>query len=189
MELYLIFGPPAVGKMSVGREWQKLTGLKLFHNHMTIELLINFFEFESLEFGRLNTQFRKMIFEEVAQSELSGLIFTYVWALDDDRDKQFVNSMANIFREEGASIYLIELEADLSVRLERNRGEERLLEKPTKRDLLWSEQNLLKTEDKYQLNSEDTFKYLEDYPNYLKIQTNDLSAKETAAKIFSTFKS
>jgi len=188
MEFYLIFGPPAVGKMSVGRELQKLTGLKLFHNHMTIELVINFFEFDSSEFGRLNTQFRKMIFEEVAKSELPGLIFTYVWALDQESDKQYVDSVVSIFKNEGAFIYLIELEADLLTRLERNKGEERLLEKPTKRNLVSSEQNLLEIEKKYLLNSEETFKYANEYSNYLKINTNNLSAKEVAEKIFSTFK-
>ena len=39
MKLVLIFGPQAVGKMTVGQELAKKTGLKLFHNHMTIELL------------------------------------------------------------------------------------------------------------------------------------------------------
>ncbi|MHA1911963.1 MAG: AAA family ATPase [Candidatus Kariarchaeaceae archaeon] len=189
MEFYLIFGPPAVGKMAVGRELQKLTGLKLFHNHMTIELLINFFEFESPEFGRLNNQFRKMIFQEVAQSELSGLIFTYVWALDHESDKLYVDTMVNIFKKENYSIYMVELEADLSVRLERNKGEERLQEKPSKRNVIRSEKNLLKFEEQYQLNSEGTFRYLEEFPNYLKVNTNDLSAKETAEKILSSFKS
>lgn len=35
----LIFGPQAVGKMTVGQELAKMTDLKLFHNHMTIDLL------------------------------------------------------------------------------------------------------------------------------------------------------
>ena len=44
MKFVVIFGPPAVGKMTVGQELAKLTGLKLFHNHMTIELVLNFFD-------------------------------------------------------------------------------------------------------------------------------------------------
>ncbi len=39
MNLIMIFGPQAVGKMTVGQELEKITGLKLFHNHMTIDLL------------------------------------------------------------------------------------------------------------------------------------------------------
>ena len=45
MKFVLLFGPPAVGKMSVGRELEKITGLRLFHNHMTIELVVPFFDF------------------------------------------------------------------------------------------------------------------------------------------------
>ena len=35
MKFVIIFGPPAVGKMTVGYELAKFTGLKVFHNHMT----------------------------------------------------------------------------------------------------------------------------------------------------------
>jgi hypothetical protein len=35
--------------MSVGYELAKLTGLKLFHNHMTIDLVLNFFDFGAPE--------------------------------------------------------------------------------------------------------------------------------------------
>jgi hypothetical protein len=35
MTLVVIFEPPAVGKMTVGMEIERRTGLRLFHNHMT----------------------------------------------------------------------------------------------------------------------------------------------------------
>lgn len=40
MKFVLIIGAGAVGKMTVGQELAKITGLKLFHNHMTIEPVI-----------------------------------------------------------------------------------------------------------------------------------------------------
>lgn len=40
MELIIVFGPPAVGKMTVGREICGLTGYKLFHNHLTVEPIV-----------------------------------------------------------------------------------------------------------------------------------------------------
>lgn len=39
MSLVIIFGPQAVGKMTVGHALEDITDLKLFHNHMTIELV------------------------------------------------------------------------------------------------------------------------------------------------------
>ena len=43
MYFIVIFGPPAVGKMAVGKEIQEATGIRLFHNHMAIEPVLNFF--------------------------------------------------------------------------------------------------------------------------------------------------
>lgn len=47
MELVIIFGPPAVGKMTVGHELCKATGFKLFHNHALIEPVLDIFPFGS----------------------------------------------------------------------------------------------------------------------------------------------
>lgn len=45
MKFVLIFGPQAVGKMTVGHALEQTTELKLFHNHMTIDLLHPYFGF------------------------------------------------------------------------------------------------------------------------------------------------
>lgn len=37
MKFVMLFGNAAVGKMTVGQELMKITDLRLFHNHMTIE--------------------------------------------------------------------------------------------------------------------------------------------------------
>src|SRR5262249_30994035 len=103
--------------MTVGYELAKLTGLKLCHNHMTIELVLNFFSFGEPEFFRLVDDFRRRIFEEVAASNLPGLIFTFVWALDQPSDKAFIDNSCDLFRQRGADVYFVELEADQSERL------------------------------------------------------------------------
>jgi ATP-dependent Lon protease len=43
--LLLIVGPPAVGKMSVGQAITERTGLRLFHNHISIELALRYFDY------------------------------------------------------------------------------------------------------------------------------------------------
>lgn len=96
MKFVLIFGPQAVGKMTVGQELANITELKLFHNHMTIELLEPLFNF-SPEMWELSTLFRKEIFKAVAGSKQKGLIFTYVWAFDQQEDWDFVDETCEIF--------------------------------------------------------------------------------------------
>lgn len=183
MKFVLIFGPQAVGKMTVGQALENKTELKLFHNHMTIELLEPFFGF-SPEMWRLTNLFRMEIFQAVANSDLDGLIFTYVWAFDQQEDWNYVEKMCEIFESNGASIYFVELEADLNERLERNKSQNRLKHKPTKRNIVTSEANLKQSMQKYRLNSlEGEIKK----ENYIRINNTHLNADEVANMIKEEF--
>ena len=39
MRLVFLYGPPAVGKLTVAKALARLTGYKVFHNHLTIDLV------------------------------------------------------------------------------------------------------------------------------------------------------
>lgn len=179
MKFILIFGPQAVGKMTVGQELAKKTGLKLFHNHMTIELLEPFLGFSS-EMWKLSNQFREEIFKAVAKSKQTGLIFTYVWAFNLKEDWDYVNEICKIFESERASIYFVELEADLPERLERNKSSHRLEHKPTKRNIEWSEKELKDTMKKHRLNSYEGEIQKE---NYFRINNTNSTPVEVAKLI------
>lgn len=183
MKLVVIFGPPAVGKMTVGFELAKLTGLKLFHNHMTIDLVLNFFDWDAPQFA-LSGEFRNRIFEEVAASQLPGLIFTYVWALDQPGDKAYVDAVAEIFKRQGADVFYVELQSDLKTRLERNNTAFRLSQKPSKRNLQQSEQAMLEHEKRYKMNSKGDFFHEN---NYLKIINDTMSPLNAAKRIVDHF--
>jgi hypothetical protein len=186
MKLVVLFGPPAVGKMTVAQELAKATGYKLLHNHMTIELLLHFFEFGSQEFEQLNSLFRTEIFKAVATSKLPGLIFTFVWVLEDPRDKDYVDQVATIFSGQGADVYYVELQADLTVRLKRNKDPSRLEQKPSKRDVVASEARLLFNERKHELNTSEQRPFFHS-SNYLKIDNTNLGATEAAQLIIRGF--
>jgi len=130
MKLVIIFGPPAVGKMTVGKELSKITNLKLFHNHMSLKLVNNFYDFGTPHFRQLSRKIRFSVFRSVASSDLDGLIFTFVWAVGGQSDIDYVKSIAEIFETNGGEVFYVELRADLSERLERNKGTDRLLAKP-----------------------------------------------------------
>lgn len=155
MKLVIIIGPPAVGKMTVGKALEKITDLKLFHNHMSIELVLHFFPFDSPSFSKLVNDIRFGVFREVAQSDLEGLIFTLVWDFDCPEDEEFVDEIIAVFRAQNAQICLVELQADLEERLQRNRHEDRLAAKPSKKDVECSEKVLLYHEKEYRMNSQE----------------------------------
>ena len=184
MNFVVIFGPPAVGKMTVGYALAERTGMKVFHNHMTIDLVLEFFPFGQPKFNTLVSEFRTRILEEVATSDLPGLIFTYVWALDQPGDKETIDSYCEIFQRVGAQVYFVELEADLGSRLTRNKSEFRLSKKSSKRDTERSEKNLLNTDQHYRMNSDNDFFYPQ---RHIKINNSQLSPEETAQKVIEAF--
>jgi hypothetical protein len=183
--LVVIFGPPAVGKMTVGLELERLTGLRLFHNHMTVDPVLQFFPFGSPAFARLVSDFRQRVFEEVAASDLPGLIFTYVWALDDSRDKEALDRLVKVFSDRGAPVCYVELEASQAERLRRNETPLRLTAKKPKRDLDRSRAHLLEADAKDQLNTLGTFFYPE---RHLKIENTTLEPLDVARRIVAHFK-
>lgn len=184
MKLIIIFGPHAVGKMTVGQELSKITNLKLFHNHMTIDIVNDLFESMPKEKSRLINLFRKEIFEAFSSSEEYGMIFTYMWAFDRQEDWNYINYVEELFSSKGAEIYYVELEADYDLRIERNKTENRLLNKPTKRNLEKSETIFRNLESKYRLNS---YKGEITKENYIKINNTNLSPEEAALIIKSKF--
>ena len=184
MKFVIIFGPLAVGKMTVGQELKKITGLKLFHNHMTIELVLPFFDMYSPSFNKLVNSFRMQMFEEIAKSKLEGMIFTYVWELDQKRDSDYVDSIVKIFEKENASVYYVELEADQEERLKRNKSPHRLKHKPSKINFKASEHELIETDKNFVLNSKTNEFHRK---NYFKINNTKLNAKETARMIKEKF--
>lgn len=183
MKFVLLFGPQAVGKMTVGHELTKITDLKLFHNHMSIELFHPFFGFGS-ETWRLANLLRKEFFESFSSSNQYGLIFTYVWGFDLQGDWDFVKQTCDIFESKGAEIYFIELEADVDERLKRNVTPYRLDQKPTKRNIEKSERDILNTMEKHRLNSNPGEILRE---NYLRINNTNLNAEEVAQLIKDEF--
>ncbi len=184
MNFILLFGPQAVGKMTVGQELEKRTGYKLFHNHMTIELLHPFFGFDN-EMWRISDVIREEIFKSASKIQLDGLIFTYVWAFNMQEDWDFVEKTCRIFEENGDNVYFVELEADLNVRLERNQTSNRLAHKPTKRNIVQSETELKNSMENYRLNSVIGEIKRE---NYLRINNTHITAQQVATRIQETFR-
>ena len=177
MKLVFLIGDGAVGKMTVGQELMKITDLRLFHNHMTIEPVIEVFGYFH---GKSISKMREIIFEEFAASSNYGLIFTYIWAFDQKSDWDSVEHVTNIFRKNGADIYYVELVATQEVRLQRNITENRLKHKASKRDIEISNQRLINNDKNYRCVSND-----DEIPfdNYIKIDNSNLSAELVAKMI------
>ena len=186
MKFVLIVGPQAVGKMTVGQALAARTCLKLFHNHETIELVRPLLSLDHAEGWALVTELRESVFRHFARSGQAGMIYTGVWAFDEPSDRLYFEGIFDLWREEcpEVEIYIVELEADLETRLARNRTENRLLHKPSKRDFEWSDNDVRGSSEKYRLNS---------LPgeiaeaNYLRLDNTHMGAEDAAEAIAERF--
>jgi hypothetical protein len=176
MKLVLIVGAGAVGKMTVGQELMKITNLRLFHNHMMIEPVLEIFgKFK----GDTILKLREVIFDDFVNDDNEGMIHTLMWAFDMKSDWEYVENLVSKFDE----VYCVELIASQEVRLERNKTENRLINKASKRDIEASNGRLL-NEDRHRLVSNEgeiPFK------NYLRINNENLEPKDVAKIIKETF--
>ena len=181
MKLVFIIGDAAVGKMTVGRELEKLTGLKLFHNHMTIEPVI-----ELLGSYRPHVIFelREAIFKGFAATDNYGMIFTMMMDFDSREDWDYLDHIKSIFEPYGTEFYYVELIAPQEVRLERNVTEERLRYKPSKRDTEVSNLRLLRDDENHRCVS---FEGEITFDNYLRLDNTDIGPAEAARMIKETF--
>ena len=181
MKLVILFGAGAVGKMTVGQELMKITDLRLYHNHMDIDPVIEIF-------GNRNysavTRIREVIFDEFVKSDLPGMIFTFMWALDIQDDWDYLDRFVDIFRRNEAEIYYVELVASQKIRLQRNATENRLQHKASKRDIDASNERLKNEDAHYRLVSNDG-----EFPfeKYIKIDNSNLSPDVVAKMIKERF--
>lgn len=83
MDLVYLYGPPAVGKLTVAKELAARTGYRVFHNHLAIDCVRPVFEFGSDSFWRQVHAIREGMMAEAARSG-RDLISTTVYSHPDN---------------------------------------------------------------------------------------------------------
>lgn len=95
-----------------------------------------------------------------------------------------MDQFAEPFRRRGGRVLHLELEASQAERLRRNQGASRLTEKPSKRDVAFSQRNLLELDRLHRLNSDGRF---DDRADYLRIDNTRLEPTQVATAAISHF--
>jgi len=107
MRLIFIYGLPATGKLTVARELSALTGYRLFHNHLVVDMLLSVFEFGSKPFVELREEIWLSVFRAAAESGLPGMIFTF--APERTVRDGFVAEVERIVCGAGGDVEFVEL--------------------------------------------------------------------------------
>jgi hypothetical protein len=113
----VIYGPHGAGKFTVAKELAALTGLRIFHNHLTVEPVRALFDFGTPEFVRLVWDVRTMLLEEASRHGVR-FIYTMNTARGVDPPETNEQSVARIdaaMSKHGGEIRYVHLEPSREV--------------------------------------------------------------------------
>jgi len=107
MNLVVLYGRPAVGKLTVARELAQLSEWRLFHNHLIVDALLAVFEFGSKPFVELREKIWTEVFAESSAAGVNGVIFTF--SPENTVRQAFVDRLASDARARGDVVHFIHL--------------------------------------------------------------------------------
>lgn len=175
MRLLIIFGPPSVGKATIGKLIEEKTGYRLFHNHMIMDGVIHIFGIATQSENKLSKYIRTAVIKEAAKMHID-LIFTYVWDFSKPKGKRRMEAFKKIYEDQGGDVLFIELTAPLDVRINRATDPHRSKNKPHAPDA----KRVAYLEGILDYKTPEPFYYPD---AYYRIDTTNKSAEQTASEI------
>jgi hypothetical protein len=92
--------------LTIARELASLTGYRLFHNHLTVDLLTSVFEFGSEPFILLREQIWLSVFHEAAQQDIS---FIFTFNPESTVRQRFIQDAIDVIETARGELIFIEL--------------------------------------------------------------------------------
>jgi len=105
MKLIVIYGPPAVGKLSVAKELSKLTGYKLFHNHLTFDLINSILEVDNKKFWDYHNKLRYDMIKIIVKAKMD-FITTFGYTKKYTKP---LNDIVNLIKKNRGKVYFVQL--------------------------------------------------------------------------------
>ena len=168
MKFIFIYGPPASGKLTIAERLSNITGIPLFHNHLTRDIAKELYGDKLDDNYTLVNELRYQVFEYCAKHE-TDLIFTVVYGGKGDESifKEYISKI----NEYGFEISFVELTASSDDLINRVENESR------KKYKKLTDQHVMKN-----LVS-DLSVFSIPFVDSLKVNTSELTADESAQYI------
>lgn len=109
MKLIFLYGPPAVGKLTIAEKLSEYTGIPLFHNHLSRDLVKDIYGDKLKDNYALVDRIRFDVLDYCSRNQ-TDLIFTYVYEGSDDDEN--VREFMKIIENNDGEILFVELVAD-----------------------------------------------------------------------------
>jgi RNase adaptor protein for sRNA GlmZ degradation len=170
VKLFFLYGPPAVGKLTIAKILQQQTGYELLHNHLLQNPITEVFPFENPANHLLVREFRLRILEEAVKSDID-LIATFGIAGNDPFTH--IADVIHTIETNNGEICLVHLSAEKEILLQR-------VEDPSRKE---HGKNLSKEklEEIMQQNPDMLDAYTK--KEHMTIDTSKISPQEAAEKI------
>ena len=171
MKLFFIYGPPASGKLTIAEKLSERTGIPLFHNHLSRDLVKDIYKDKLRDNYDLVNRIRFDVLDYCSKND-TDLIFTYVYEGADDNEnvRDFIRTIEN---NKGEVIF-IELSATQDDLIARVNNESR------KRYKKLTDPKIMKD------ITQDMSIYSIPFVEALKINTSTLSSDDAVAEIIET---
>jgi hypothetical protein len=119
--LVLLYGPPAVGKLTVARALSELTGFRVLHNHLLADDAATILDWGTPRYWATVGELRSSMLRAAA-AEGIDVVLTFVYA---PADEPVVEAYFTIFEEAGGRVCCVQLLASRDELLRRVTDESR----------------------------------------------------------------
>lgn len=138
--IILIYGPQAVGKMTVGQSLASQLKYGMVHDHMILDIAARIYPYHSIEFYNE----KRCLLLDIARRSIKnkrGLVLTRTFDFNCLNDQLEIDMLLTLQKD--TPIIFVGLDSSLGVRIKRNSTRNRLYHKPTKKNITRSQKRLI----------------------------------------------
>lgn len=117
MHIVFLYGPPAVGKLTIAQELQKKLGYKLLHNHLLISVFDSIFDFHDPVRKELTREFRMRLVEEAIKEDIDLIITS--GSAGSPTLFEYFSELITLINDKGGKLAMVHLTADSKTLLSR----------------------------------------------------------------------